>query len=788
MTRSAFHISSLAAGALLATLGAAHAGSPLFSRMTPGGGQRGTEVEVTCEGSHFEDATGLIFYDPGFEVVSISGTTPNRFKARIKIAPNAEIGEHHVRALTATGIGEMRTFYVTPYPLVMEAEKPKDPAKAEPQLVALNSTIAGHLQGEEVDRYVIEAKKGQRISAEVVGVRLQPRDVFDSILTVTKADGTKVIEDDDSSLLLQDPVLSFIAPEDGKYTFAIKDSTNAAPGLATYLLHIGTFPRPLAVYPVGGKVGEKMKVTFLGDAAGPFSQEIQLPEKANEHYALLPEQNGVPAPSPNTIRVSDFPNVLEVEPNNDWKTATPSNLPLPLAFNGVISEKGDIDFFKFYAKKGEEYDFTVWARRLRSPLDSVLAIYDGRGNRLALNDDSGGQDSYLRFKVPADGDYELSVTDQLGHGGPTFTYRVEVAPAKPEVAFWVPTMIPNTQERMSVVVPKGNRYATLLKAKRENYSGDLQILASQLPPGITMIAGVMDASVDTVPVLFQAADDAKVGGTTFTFAGKPVDEKSTNGKPLETVVAQAVDVVNNGNQKPYYQVIADKMAFGVSQEAPFKLRMVEPKAPIAQSGAMTLKIIAERKPEFKGPINLTLLYAPPGIGSGGSSVIKEGETEGSLTLSATPTAPMKKWEIAVVGSIDSGTGNVWASTQLAKLEIVPPFVEGKVVRTYVDQGDKTTITVKLDQKTPFEGKAKIVLLGLPNKVTAEEKEFTKDDTEVKFDVQADKTSPAGRHAGLFCQVTVMQSGEPILQNIAQGGVLRVDPATVAKAEVKEEKK
>jgi hypothetical protein len=112
-------------------------------------------------------------------------------------------------------------------------------------------------------------------------------------------------------------------------------------------------------------------------------------------------------------------------------------------------------------------------------------------------------------------------------------------------------------------------------------------------------------------------------------------------------------------------------------------------------------------------------------------------------------------------------------------------VDGKIARTFVDQGDKTTITVKLEQKTPFEGKAKIVLLGLPNKVTAEEKEFTKDDTEVKFDVQADKASPAGRHAGLFCQVTVMQSGEPILQNIAQGGTLRVDPATVAKADVKE---
>jgi hypothetical protein len=288
-------------------------------------------------------------------------------------------------------------------------------------------------------------------------------------------------------------------------------------------------------------------------------------------------------------------------------------------------------------------------------------------------------------------------------------------------------------------------------------------------------------------VIFDASDEAKVGGSTFVFGAK-----STENKPVEASVAQAVDVVANGNQKPYYQVTTDKLAIGVSQEAPFKLRMVEPKAPIAQSGSMTLKIVAERKPDFKGAIALSLLYAPPGIGSGGTSVIKEGETEGAVTLSATTAATIQKWKIAVVGSVDSGTGNVWVSTQLADLEIVPPFVEGKIARTFVDQGDKTTITVKLDQKTPFEGKAKIALMGLPNKVTAEEKEFTKDDTEVKFDVQADKTSPAGRHAGLFCQVTVMKEGEPILQSIAPGGVLRVDPATVAKAdvkpEVKEEKK
>ena len=172
---------------------------------------------------------------------------------------------------------------------------------------------------------------------------------------------------------------------------------------------------------------------------------------------------------------------------------------------------------------------------------------------MALNDDSGSQDSYLRFKVPADGDYELSVTDQLGHGGPTYTYRVEVAAlAKPEVAFWVPTMIPNTQERMSVVVPKGNRYATLLKAKRENYSGDLNILASQLPPGVTMTVGVLDASVDTVPVVFDAAEDATGGEEPHSPSpAKPVDAEVHQWQTPGDVRGPGCGCGANGNQMQY---------------------------------------------------------------------------------------------------------------------------------------------------------------------------------------------------------------------------------------------
>ena len=47
--------------------------------------------------------------------------------------------------------------------------------------------------------------------------------------------------------------------------------------------------------------------------------------------------------------------------------------------------------------------------------------------------------------------------------------------------------------------------------------------------------------------------------------------------------------------------------------------------------------------------------------------------------------------------------------------------------------------LKLEEKADFAGKAKVALVGLPQGVTAEEREITQDDTEVKFTVKATPT-------------------------------------------------
>jgi hypothetical protein len=774
MLHRSFCSSLAAAGLLTAT---AFAGSPRLSQTYPAAGQRGTEIEVTCSGSNLADAKGFLFDEPGFEATVVSAVAGN-FKAKIKVPANARLGEHQFRAITASGMTDVRLFYVTPFPMTEEVEKKDQPNAAQP--VALGSTVYGRTPADDQDRYEVEMKKGQRLTVEAVGMRVQTQNIYDPHILISKPDGSELASADDTAFSRQDPVTSVIAPEDGKYVITIRDSTNAGDGACQYQMNIGSFPRPLAVYPAGGPAGEELKVKLIGDASGPMERTVKLPAQAQDRFELFSEQEQL-TPQPNVLRVSYFPNALEAEPNNDVPTAQKLTEETPFAINGIIGEKGDNDCFKFTAKKGADYEIRVFGRTLRSPLDPVLTIYNDKGAQLATNDDSGNPDSYLRWKAPADGEFILHVRDQLFRGGPTFVYRVELTPIQPRLTAWLPEMTINqNQDRRAMVVAKGNRYASLLRIKRWDVGGDVQVEPTDLPPGIQVTAPRIDKTVDTIPMVFEAAADAapaaKVFGVTAKLTEPPKDTK------VESGVEHLVDIAENGNQRPYYSIIESKLPVAITEEIPVKINLVAPKAPLLQGGSLGLKVVAERKNDFKGPITLSFLYSPPGVGNAGLLTMKEGETEATMTISANGNAAPQKWKVCIVGSADFGKGPVWFSTAIEEIEIAPPLVVGQIVRTFVDQGDSTNVRVKLEHKAPFEGKARLQLLGLPPNTTAETKEFTKEDKEVEFIVKADKAAPAGQHKQLFCQFSLEKDGDTMTSAFAQGGILRVDKATVAKNE------
>ena len=60
----------------------------------------------------------------------------------------------------------------------------------------------------------------------------------------------------------------------------------------------------------------------------------------------------------------------------DRANATPVRITPPVIVDGRIDRPGDIDYFVFSAKKDDKLVMQVQARRLGSPMDSVLTLYD----------------------------------------------------------------------------------------------------------------------------------------------------------------------------------------------------------------------------------------------------------------------------------------------------------------------------------------------------------------------------------------------------------------------------
>ena len=127
----------------------------------------------------------------------------------------------------------------------------------------------------------------------------------------------------------------------------------------------------------------------------------------------------------------------------------------------------------------------------------------------------------------------------------------------------------------------------------------------------------------------------------------------------------------------------------------------------------------------------------------------------------------------VFGTATVGNGPVWVSSQLATLEIAPPFVTFAMERAAAEQGKGTELFCKIQHNRPFPGAAKVRIVGLPPKVTAPDVEITKDTKEVAFKLATDKTSPPGQHNNVFCQVFIVENGETVLHNVG-GTQLRID--------------
>jgi len=765
---------SLVALLSLAPLFSLRAASPDLQSTVPRGGQVGTEIKVEFTGLRLEDAEEVVFHGEGITFKDLTPVDARKVEATLVIAPDAPLGEHHLRLRCRSGTSYATNFWVSQFPQVAE-ERPNQ-SFDEPQVIPMNVTVEGRSRVEEASYFQVSAKKGERLSVEVEGLRLNPgrgNIRMDPFVVVYTEKREELAVADGSALNRQDSVLSIEVPEDGDYVIEIRDA--AYQGTGGFRAHIGNFPRPTGVFPPAVEPGSETEFTLIGDVKGDYTARATAPKStAEDFFAVFGERDGFRPPSGNRVRLSALRSVNKEGPSDSFENATDGGEG-PVAFNGILEQAGEANFFKFTAKKDQRFRIISYAERLGSPLDTVVTVYAENRRSLGSNDDADGwKDSRVDFQAPEDGDYYIRIADMLGRGGKDFVYRIETEPYTPAIDVTMPEMTRRQlQYQKQFDVPRGGYFAMIVNTTRRNFAGDLEFDFPELPPGVTWEAATIPRSVSQAPILLKAAPDAPIGGGMYPMLVKNTDPE----RPVVGQFKQALDLVRGPqNDVEYYVRHHDELAVAVIEELPFSITVDQPKVPIVRNGTMKLKVRAEREEGYDRPITLRFLYRPPGITSPATITIPGDQTEAEYELNANANAELNTWNVVVTAESDGGNGLMRTAAPFIQLAVEEPFVELTLAMGTGRQGESVAMLGEVEALREFDGEASVQLFGLPAHTETEPVKFAKDAESLAFNVVTSERTPVGQHKAVFGSVTIMMNGEPITHQVASGSVLRVDPA------------
>ena len=423
---------------------------------------------------------------------------------RVTIAPDAEPGKREIRVVAARGVSNPLPFYVGQVPEV--ARKPmktcvaqvlgkeylalrKRPEEEVEVRIDVPCTMNGQIASGEVNRYRFKARKGQRLVISTAARRLVPYIAdavpgwFQPILTLYDADGKELAFADDYRFH-PDPVLFFEVPRDGQYVLEITDALYRGREDFIYRITIGELPFVTTIFPLGGRVGHPVAI----ERDGWNLDHVRLappPETAGPGvYRIAAKVNGFVS---NTLpfALDTLPESFDREPNGDEAHA--QKVALPVIVNGRIDHPDDWDVFRVEGRAGQTLVAEVTARRLDSPMDSLIKITDARGRVLAFNDDhedlgSGlnthHADSYVRVELPADGMYYVHVGDTTRSGGEACAYRLRISEPRPDFELRV---VPSRLAMRS----RGSAAVSVYAFRKDGFDGPIRLRVKESSRGFS---------------------------------------------------------------------------------------------------------------------------------------------------------------------------------------------------------------------------------------------------------------------------------------------------------------
>jgi hypothetical protein len=423
---------------------------------------------------------------------------------RVVLAPDAEPGERELRLKTALGLSNPLAFYVGRLPEYTEKE-PKISTTEAGMSITLPAIVNGQILPGDVDRFRFQARKGQQLVVAASARELLPylADAvpgwFQATLTLYDAKGNELTYDDDYKFH-PDPVLYYEIPRDGEYVIEIRDAIYRGREDFVYRITVGELPFVTSIFPLGGQVDAQTTVELKGWnlPAGKLTMDANDKEPGTYPLFVRKEElisNCVP------FAVDKLPECLEQEPNYPQGSAQP--VSLPVIVNGRIDREGDADVFRFESCAGDKIVAEVYARRLDSPLDSVLKLTDANDHQLAANDDHEDKgagltthqaDSWLIATLPANGNYYLHISDAQHKGGEAYSYRLRISPPQPDFELRVVPSSINARVGATAAV-------TVYVLRKDGFSNDIALMLKDAPRGFKLSGGKLPANQDQVRLM-----------------------------------------------------------------------------------------------------------------------------------------------------------------------------------------------------------------------------------------------------------------------------------------------
>ena len=425
----------------------------------------GKTTTVTFSGENLNGAEELWTSFPA-KVARVSSDKTNdpvsgKVTFQLSIPKDVPLGVRAVQLTTTNGASDLHLFMIDDLPNVTKSGTNKTIASA--QELKLPVAVDGNCEETSFDYYAFRAKKGQRVAVEVVANRLGSP--LDPVVRLLDAAGKELIYCDDDPAIGSDARFSFTAPSAGRYLIELRDIGYQGGPKYHYRLRVGSFPLASAPFPLGARQGAETKLIFVGrNIEGVRPVNLRVPENATR-VPLNVKFRGSHGSGFVTLTASQFPELLEVEPDDTPETAT--KVLVPSVVNGRFARPKDRDWFEFPAAKDQRLVFSGRTRSLGSPCDLFMRLFNADGKQLGEADISGANEGTLTNKFSEDGTYRLLVEELNRQGGPDLLYRIQIEPFQPGFTLSVET---NRVEAAS-----NGSFEIKVTAARREYDGPITV-------------------------------------------------------------------------------------------------------------------------------------------------------------------------------------------------------------------------------------------------------------------------------------------------------------------------